>query len=134
MMNENNNSEAVEVKEDKQSWENLLNAEGSFAPLVDIYETKDEFVLIADMPGVEKEDVNLKMEEGSMLIFGKINYQEILNRKFILKEKETGHFFRKFKISDTIDESGVSAKFGNGQLIVTLPKHERVKPRTINIK
>jgi HSP20 family protein len=134
MMNENNNSEAVEVKEDKQSWENLLNAEGSFAPLVDIYETKDEFVLIADMPGVEKEDVNLKMEEGSMLIFGKINYQEILNRKFILKEKETGHFFRKFKISDTIDESGVSAKFENGQLIVTLPKHERVKPRTINIK
>ncbi len=133
-MNDNHNNETVEVKEEKQSWEDLLNSEGSYAPLVDIYETNDEFILSADMPGVNKEDVSLKMEEGSMLIFGKINYQDILNRKFILKEKEIGHFFRRFKISDSIDESKVSAKFENGQLIVKLPKHDRVKPRTINIK
>ncbi|HEY6906641.1 MAG TPA: Hsp20/alpha crystallin family protein [Ignavibacteriaceae bacterium] len=129
-----NNNDTVEVKEEKQSWEKLLDAECSYAPLVDIFETQDEFVLTADMPGVKKEDVSLKMEEGSMLIFGKIDYQESLNRRFILKEKETGHFFRKFKISDTIDESKISAKFENGQLVVTLPKHERVKPRTINVK
>jgi HSP20 family protein len=133
-MNDNHNNETVEVKEEKQSWEDLLTNEGSYAPLVDIYETNEEFVLTADMPGVKKEDVNLKIEEGSMLIFGKIDYQEILNRKFILKEKETGHFFRRFKISDTIDETKVSAKFENGQLVVTLPKHDRVKPRTISIK
>ncbi len=133
-MNENHNNETVEVKEEKQSWEDLLTNEGSYAPLVDIYETNDEFILTADMPGVKKEDVNLKIEEGSMLIFGKIDYQEVLNRKFILKEKETGHFFRRFKISDTIDETKVSAKFENGQLIVVLPKHDRVKPRTISIK
>ncbi len=133
-MNDNHNNETVEVKEEKQSWEDLLTNEGSYAPLVDIYETNEEFVLTADMPGVKKEDVNLKIEEGSMLIFGKIDYQEILNRKFILKEKETGHFFRRFKISDTIDENKVSAKFENGQLVVTLPKHDRVKPRTISIK
>lgn len=133
-MNDNHNNENIEVKEDKQSWENLISAEVSYAPLVDIYETDNEFVLTADMPGVKKEDVNLKLEEGSMLIFGRIDYQNLLNRKFILKEKETGHFFRKFKISDSIDESKVSAKFEDGQLIVILPKHERVKPRTINIK
>jgi len=133
-MNDNRNNETVEVKEEKQSWEELLSNEGSYAPLVDIFETNDEFVLTADMPGVRKEDVNLKIEEGSMLIFGKIDYQDLLNRKFILKEKETGHFFRKFKISDTIDETKVSAKFANGQLIVVLPKHDRVKPRTISIK
>lgn len=129
-----NNNDTVEVKEEKQSWEKLLDAECSYAPLVDIFETKDEFVLTADMPGVRKEDVSLKMEEGSMLIFGKIDYQESLNRRFILKEKETGHFFRKFKISESIDESKISAKFENGQLVVTLPKHDRVKPRTINVK
>jgi HSP20 family protein len=134
MMNDNHNSETVEVKEEKQAWENLLSTEGSYAPLVDIYETNDEFVLTADMPGIKKEDVSLKLEEGSMLIFGKIDYQDMLNRRFILKEKETGHFFRKFNISDTIDESKISAKFENGQLVVILPKHDRVKPRTINIK
>ncbi len=133
-MNDNHNNETVEVQNEKQSWENLLSTEGSYAPLVDIYETNDEFVLTADMPGVKKEDVNLKLEEGSMLIFGKIDYQDILSHRFILKEKETGHFFRKFKISDTIDETKISAKFENGQLVVMLPKHERVKPRTINIK
>ena len=133
-MNDNHNNEAVEVKEEKQSWEDLLTNEGSYAPLVDIYETNEEFVLTADMPGVKKEDVNLKIEEGSMLIFGKIDYQDVLNRRFILKEKETGHFFRRFKISDTIDETKISAKFENGQLVVTLPKHDRVKPRTISIK
>ncbi len=133
-MNDNHNNENIEVKEDKQSWENLVSAEVSYAPLVDIYENDNEFVLTADMPGVKKEDVNLKLEEGSMLIFGRIDYQNLLNRKFILKEKEIGHFFRKFKVSDSIDESKVSAKFENGQLIVILPKHERIKPRTISIK
>ena len=133
-MNDNHNNQIVEVKEEKQSWEDLLNNEGSYAPLVDIYETNDEFVLTADMPGIKKEDVSLKLDEGSMLIFGRINYQDMLNRRFILKEKETGHFFRRFKISDTIDESKVSARFENGQLIVILPKHERIKPRTISIK
>lgn len=133
-MNEKQNNETVEVKEEKQSWEDILSTEGSYAPLVDIYETNNEFVLTADMPGIKKEDVNLKLEEGSLLIFGKIDYQDFLNRKYILKEKETGHFFRKFKVSDTIDESKVSAKFENGQLTIILPKHDRVKPRTINIK
>ncbi len=133
-MNDNHNNGTVEVKEEKQSWEDLLTNEGSYAPLVDIYETNEDFILTADMPGIKKEDVNLKIEEGSMMIFGKIDYEEVLNRKFILKEKESGHFFRKFKISDTIDETKVSAKFENGQLKVVLPKHDRVKPRTISIK
>jgi HSP20 family protein len=126
--------EVVKVEEDNKSWESALNSECCYAPLVDIFETNDAFVLSADMPGVRKEDVNLKIEDGSMLLFGKINYKEALNRRYILKEKETGHFFRKFKISDSIDESKVTAEFENGQLIVVLPKHERVKPRTINIK
>lgn len=133
-MNGNYNNENVEVKQNKQSWENLVNSECSYAPMVDIYETKDDFVLVADMPGVDKDKVNLRMEEGSLLIFGEIKYQETLNRKYILKEKETGHFFRKFKISDSIDETKISARFENGQLLVILPKHERVKPRIINIK
>lgn len=133
-MSETNNKEVLKVEESNESWETILNNESCYAPLVDIYETNDEFVLSADMPGVNKEDVNLKIEDGSMLLFGKINYRDALNRRYLLQEKEIGHFFRKFKISDTIDESKISAQFENGQLIVVLPKHERIKPRTINIK
>ncbi len=133
-MIEKNNNEVLKVEENKQSWETILDTESCYAPLVDIYETNNEFILSADMPGVKKEDVNLKIEDDSMMLFGKINYQDALNRRYLLKEKETGHFFRKFKISDTIDESKISAEFDNGQLLVVLPKHERIKPRTINIK
>ncbi len=132
-MIEKNNNEVLKVEE-KQSWETILENESCYAPLVDIYETNDEFILSADMPGVKKEDVNLKIEDGSMMLFGKINYQDALNRRYLLKEKEIGHFFRKFKVSDTIDESKISAQFENGQLMVVLPKHERIKPRMINIK
>lgn len=129
-----NNNEVIKVEEDNKSWESVLDTECCYAPLVDIFETDDAFILSADMPGVKKEDVNLKLEDGSMMLFGKINYNEELNRRYILKEKETGHFYRKFKISDSIDESKISAKFADGQLTVVLPKHERIKPRIINIK
>lgn len=133
-MSETKNNEVLKVEENKQSWETILETESCYAPLVDIYETNDEFILSADMPGVQKDDVNLKIEDGSMMLFGKINYQDAINRRYLLKEKETGHFYRKFKISESIDETKISARFENGQLIAVLPKHERIKPRTINIK
>jgi HSP20 family protein len=132
-MSENNN-EVIKVDEDKKSWESVFDTECCYTPLVDIFETDDAFILSADMPGVKKENVSLKLEDGSMMLFGKINYNEELNRRYILKEKETGHFFRKFKIADSIDKSKISANFADGRLTVSLPKHERIKPRIINIK
>ncbi len=133
-MNDKNHNEVIKVEEDNKSWESVLDTECCYTPLVDIFETDDAFILSADMPGVKKEDVSLRLEESCMMLFGKINYHEELNRRYILKEKETGHFFRKFKISDSIDESKISANFANGQLTVMLPKHERIKPHIINIK
>lgn len=127
-------TQEVDVKQqEKQSWETIVENERSFAPFVDIYETKDEFVLSANMPGVSKENVGLKTEEDSLVIFGKINYKDAVNRKYILNESEIGHYYRRFKISDSIDTSKIQAKMENGQLIISLPKHDRIKPRTIKI-
>ncbi|MGB8320385.1 MAG: Hsp20/alpha crystallin family protein, partial [Ignavibacteriaceae bacterium] len=78
--------------------------------------------------------VKLKLEEGALTIFGKINYDEAVNRKYILNEAGVGNYFRKFKISNSIDESKIDAKYENGQLVITLPKHDRIKPRAINVK
>ena len=129
------NKETVDVKEQGTvSLEEIFEKETVFAPFVNIYETNDDFVLVANMPGVSKEDVKLKLEEGALSIFGKINYDEAVNRKYILNEAGIGNYFRKFKISNSIDESKIDAKFNNGQLIVNLPKHDRVKPRSINVK
>lgn len=128
------NKEIINVQApDGTKWEEILRKEVSIAPVVDIYETNDEFVMIANMPGISRNDVQLKLEDGSLLIFGRINYKEFLNRKYILNEAEIGHYFRRFRIADSIDESKISAKYENGQLVVSLPKHERIKPRTIDI-
>ena len=133
-MSDKNDVLNVENKKDAQEWETTLENESTVAPFVDIYETDDDFAIVANMPGVSKENAKLKFEEDSLTIFGKINYDETVNRKYILNENVIGNYYRKFRISNSIDETKISAKFENGQLIVNLPKHDRLKPRTINIQ
>lgn len=116
------------------SIDQILEKESSFSPLVDVYETNDEFVLIANMPGVKKENVILKYEEGSLSILGRVDYNSAIDRKYILNENEMGNYYRKFRISNSIDESKIQAKFEDGQLVINLPKHDRAKPKTIQIK
>ena len=135
-MMEDNMSEVKETVEVKQrtSWDEALERESWIAPLVDIYETKDDYFLNAQMPGVKKEDVKIKLEEGNLVIMGRIDYESNISNKYALKETETGNYYRRFKISDSVDESKVDAKLENGILSVKLPKHERIKPKTIEIK
>lgn len=130
------NKSLVQVQENNKTlnWDEALEKENWVAPHVDIYETEDDYVLIANMPGVSRENVRVKLEEGDMVIMGKIDYDGLLSRKFILNENEIGNFYRKFRISNGIDESKIEAKLENGQLIVNMPKHERVKPKNIEIK
>lgn len=129
----NDKKDMVQVNS-QESINEILEKESSFAPMVDVYETNDEFVLIANMPGVKKENVMLNYEEGSLTILGRVDYDNTMNRKYILNETEIGNFYRKFKISTSIDESKIQAKYENGQLIINLPKHDRAKPKTIQIK
>ncbi|MDF1610595.1 MAG: Hsp20/alpha crystallin family protein [Stygiobacter sp.] len=125
--------DALEVKQ-KRTWDEALEKESWVAPLIDIYETDDDFFLNAYMPGVKKEDVKIKLEDGNLVIMGRIDYEETINKKYVLQETVLGNYYRRFKISDSIDETKIDAKLENGILNVKLPKHERVKPRTIEIK
>ena len=127
------NKEMVEIK-DKKSWDEALENEPWVAPLVDIYETADEYYLTANIPGVSKENVKIKLEEGFLVIMGRVNVDETKNRKYVLNEIEEGNYYRRFKISESIDEQKIDAKLENGILSVKLPKHERVKPKSIEIK
>jgi HSP20 family protein len=115
------------------SIEEMLRTQNNIQPLSDIYENPDEFILVANMPGVSRSEVQVKVIEDSLILFGKINYDEVVNRDYILNENELGNYFRKLKISDSIDKTKFSAKYDNGQLIVHLPKSEKIKPRTIDI-
>jgi HSP20 family molecular chaperone IbpA len=111
----------------------LLKTQNSISPVVDIFETENDYILIANLPGVERSNIQVKLDDKSLIVFGKINFEEAVNRKYILNEKEIGNYFRSFKISDSIDKEKINARYDNGQLIVILPKHDKVKPRKIDI-
>lgn len=128
------NKEIIAVKAlNNYSIEEILRTQNNVTPTTDIYENNDEYILIANMPGVTRSEVQVKVIEESLIVFGKINYDEVSIRNYILNENEIGNYFRKFKISDSIDKTKINAKYDNGQLIVHLPKSEKVKPRTIDI-
>ncbi len=132
-MDNNVVNEGSEVLEAQQSWETALENERSVYPLVDVYETEDGFVLSANMPGVAKENVHLKLEDGLLTIFGKINFNDVVKRKYVFSESYFANYLRSFKISDSINGSKIEAQYENGQLLVTLPKKDSAKPRNINI-
>jgi HSP20 family protein len=127
--------ELVNVEETKSTnWDTALESENWVAPVVDIYETEDDFILVANMPGVKKENVKIKMEDGSLLIMGRVEFDDLVNRNYVLNESQVGNYYRKFQISESIDDSKIEARLENGQLTVHLPKHERIKPKNIEIK
>ena len=128
------NKEMIPVKEEKNNLiEELLETQNYISPLVNIYETDDEFVLSADMPGVVRKDVKVKVENNLLIMFGRIDYVNEINKNYILNEQELGNYYRTFRISDSVDQNNIQAKYDNGKLVVNLTKNEKVKPRTINI-
>lgn len=102
-------------------------------PLVNITENEDSFTILADIPGVDKKNIELKIEEDNLMVIGKVELNNEANKKYILREKRVGNFIRKFKLGDSIDQEKIEAKLENGQLLLTLLKKESVKPRNIEI-
>lgn len=102
-------------------------------PPVDIYETSSDFSLIADIPGVSKENLKLDIDNDELIIRGTFEEKSEGGEKLI-NECLYGEYYRTFTIGDTIDREKISAKLEDGVLTITLPKHERVKPRKITIE
>jgi HSP20 family protein len=104
-----------------------------FTPRVDIYETDQELVLMADLPGVRPEDVDLRYERGELILHGKVKPGDSA-RRFLLNEYEVGDFYRAFSIHESIDHTRIEAEVKRGVLTVHLPKAEPARPRQIAVK
>jgi len=102
-------------------------------PSADIYETENEFVIKADMPGVGRESLEITLEKDTLEISGKVRESE--NQDSLkYAEYRLHNYSRSFVVGDGINREGISASLENGVLTLTLPKSERVKPRKIEIK
>ncbi len=129
------NKELIKVEKEKRNeWEEALQKEAWVTPVVDIFETDDDYFLVVDMPGVSRENIKLKLENGNLVIMGRINYEKVINKNYIMQERNIGNFYREFKISDSIYHDKIEARYENGQLLVRLPKDEKIKPKNIEIK
>ena len=104
-----------------------------FTPRVDIFETESELVLYADLPGVTSKDVDLRYEQGELILQGRVPVKSRAGN-WILEEYEEGDFYRVFQIHESIDSTRIEAECKNGVLTVHLPKAESAKPRQVTIK
>ena len=108
--------------------------ENTYAPLVDIYETDQGTFLVAELPGVAKQDVAVEVDKGVLTISGQTTWQEPpqeYSRTFI--GFSGGEFFRAFALSDEIDRERISASMADGVLSLKLPKAEHAKTRRIEV-
>jgi HSP20 family protein len=108
---------------------------GSWVPSVDIFETeKHDLVLRAELPGMTRGDIEVTVENGTVVIKGEKKFDpEVREENYRRIERSYGPFQRSFTLPNTVDAGKVVAEYKNGLLTITLPFKEEAKPRTINV-
>src|SRR6185295_13947251 len=105
----------------------------SYVPDVDIYESPDELVLRADMPGVDEKTIAVHLDNGILTIEGQVSLKDYENLAPVYTEYNVGNYVRRFTLSSDMDMDRISARVVNGVLEVELPKAEHTKPRRITV-
>lgn len=105
-----------------------------FMPAVDIFETDEELIVMADMPGADEKTIDVTLEQNVLTIQGRV--EALVPRGFDLqyREYDSGDFWRSFKLGDAIDREKIDASYTNGVLKLRLPKVEPAKPKKIAVK
>jgi HSP20 family protein len=110
-------------------------ARGAWNPTVDIYENKDQIVIEAELPGMNREDFDLSFENNVVTLRGERRFEKKdESDNYHRVERSYGSFTRSFTLPPTVSGEGISAEYRNGVLRVALPKREEVKARRIEIQ
>jgi HSP20 family molecular chaperone IbpA len=101
-------------------------------PAVDIYETEDALMVMADLPGVSKDNVSVEVEKGILTIRGRVEHKapaDVLRQEFALLD-----YFRQFRLSNEVDQENIDAELRHGVLHLRLPKSRAAQPRRIEVR
>ena len=104
-----------------------------FLPAVDIYETPEEVVLVADMPGVDEQSVDVTLEKSVLTIYGRVEPQYPAGYSLTYSEYRIGDYQRSFTIANTIDWERISGTVSNGVLRLIMPKAGPAKAKKIDV-
>lgn len=128
-----NHIEAKDKNELKKSNENT-KPEKVFTPEVDIYENETSLFLVANMPGVQKEAVDISLDNNILRLTGRINNSEYEELKPIYSEYNIGHYERSFELGSQVDQDKIEASMVQGVLNLMLPKVSTAQKRNITVK
>jgi HSP20 family protein len=108
---------------------------GTWAPAVDIYETNDSFVVSADLPGLNKDEIQIDLKDNTLTLKGEKKFEEKVSKdNYIRVERAYGSFVRSFTLPQNVDPEKIKAKYTEGVLEVTIPKKEEAKPKQIKVE
>ena len=104
-----------------------------YVPYADIYETNDALCVVMEMPGVERTNLNVALEDNALRVDGQIDFSKYEGMEPVYTGYNIGHYTRSFTLSNKIDRERISAQLDDGVLTLTLPKAEETQPRRISI-
>ena len=106
----------------------------AWAPSVDVYETENELVIMADLPEVSEKDIDLRVENNMLTIRGERKFeQKVKEENYLRMERSYGSFSRSFSLSNTVDTQAIKAEYTDGVLNITLPKRAESKSKQVKI-
>ena len=109
------------------------SATTTWSPAVDIYETENEIMVQAELPGVDRKDIGLNLENNVLTLKGERRFEKETQENYHRIERSYGGFSRAFSIPAIVDEERIRADYKDGILKISLPKKEQVKPKQIKI-
>jgi len=104
-----------------------------YAPATDIYETGEALIVVMDMPGVNKESVEVRLEKDLLSVEGRIDYKNYEGLTPVYTEYNVGHFSRRFSLTEKVDRDAISARINDGVLTLTLPKVAQARRRRVPV-
>jgi HSP20 family molecular chaperone IbpA len=123
----------VQKKREQEKREEATMPARIFLPTTDIYETQDALTVILEIPGVEKPNVDVRVENSVLHVEGRLDLSKYQGLQPLYIEYNVGHYARSFQLSSKIDQNKIGAALEDGILSLTLPKIEEAKPRTISV-
>lgn len=124
----------VQQKREVEKGQEATRPTRAFMPNADIFETEDALTVVLEMPGVDRDNINISVENGVLTVEGTINFGKYEGLQPVYSEYNVGPFRRSFRISSRIDQDNINAELSDGVITLVLPKVEEAKPRRIEVR
>jgi len=124
----------VQQKREVEKAQEATRPTRAFLPNADIFETEDALTVVLEMPGVDRDNIDVSVENGLLTVEGKINVNKYEGLQPLYSEYNIGPYRRSFRISNRVDQDKIRAEMRDGVITLVLPKAEAAKPRRIEVK